>query len=127
VPISKLQPGGTLVKALARPYRWHRVLENGEYGTSAEPSAAEQISRSYVCRVLRLTLLAPDVERVMDGAPTARLALRLEPSPSDGRGSGRTSPDDLRFTMASSARAMPVATGSPPRLHAERPAGKRRS
>jgi hypothetical protein len=35
------------------------VLENGEYGTLAELSAAERISRSYICRVLRLTLLAP--------------------------------------------------------------------
>ena len=68
VPTSKPQPDGTLVKALARAYRWQRVLESGEYGTLAELSAAERISRSYICRVLRLTLLAPDiVERVMDG------------------------------------------------------------
>jgi hypothetical protein len=33
--------------------------ENGEDGTLAELSAAERISRSYICRVLRLTLLAP--------------------------------------------------------------------
>jgi hypothetical protein len=82
VPTSKPQPDGTLVKALARALRWQRVLENGECGTLAELSAAERISRSYICRVLRLTLLAPDIiERVMDGGPTAGLARLLEPFP----------------------------------------------
>ena len=61
-----------LVKALARAHRWQRMLESGEYGTLAELADAERISRSYVCRVLRLTLLAPDiVERILDGRPTA--------------------------------------------------------
>jgi hypothetical protein len=83
-PSSKPQPDGTLVKALARAWRWQRVLENGEYGTIAELSAAERISRSYICRVLRLTLLAPDiVERVMDGGATAGLARLLEPFPAE--------------------------------------------
>src|ERR671918_486295 len=82
VPTSKPQPDGTLVKALARAHRWQRVLESGEYGTLAELSAAERISRSSICRVLRLTLLAPDiVERVMDGVPTAGLARLVEPFP----------------------------------------------
>jgi hypothetical protein len=74
VPTSKPEPDGTLIKALARARRWQRVLESGEYGTLAELSAAEQTSRSYICRVLRLTLLARDVvERIMDGEPTAGL------------------------------------------------------
>ena len=79
---TKPQPHGTLVKALARAHRWQRALESGEYGTLAELSTAERISRSYVCRVLRLTLLAPDiVERVMDGRPTAGLAQFLKQFP----------------------------------------------
>ena len=58
------------------------MLESGEYATLAELAAAERISRSYICRVLRLTLLAPDiVERVMDGRPTAGLAQFLKPFP----------------------------------------------
>jgi hypothetical protein len=82
VPTSKPQPDGTLVKALARAWQWQRMLENGECGSLAELSAAERISRSYICRVLRLTLLAPDIiERVMDGGPTAGLARLLEPFP----------------------------------------------
>ena len=82
VPTSKPHPAGTLVKALARAHRWQRMLESGEYGTLAELADAERISRSYVCRVLRLTLLAPDiVERILDGRPTAGLPQLLKPFP----------------------------------------------
>ena len=82
MPPTKPQPDGTLVKALARAHRWQRMLEDGQYGTLAELADAERISRSYVCRVLRLTLLAPDiVERVMDGRPTAGLSQFLQPFP----------------------------------------------
>jgi len=82
VPTSKPQPDGTLVKALARAHRWQRMLESGEHGTLIELADAERISRSYVCRVLRLTLLAPDiVERILDGRPTTGLAQFLEPFP----------------------------------------------
>ena len=52
------------------------------FATLAEPASAERISRSYVCRVLRLRLLAPDiVERILDGRPTAGLAQCLKPVP----------------------------------------------
>jgi hypothetical protein len=82
VPTSKPQPDRTLIKALARAHRWHQVLESGEYETLTELSAAERISRSYICRVLRLTLLAPDiVDRVLDGRPTAGLTQLLKPFP----------------------------------------------
>ena len=51
-------------------------------GRSPSWRTAERISRSYVCRVLRLTLLAPDiVERILDGRPTAGLAQFLKPFP----------------------------------------------
>ena len=58
----------TLVKALARAHRWNRLLETGRYGSAAELAAAEKINPSYVSRVLRLTLLAPDlVEAIVEG------------------------------------------------------------
>jgi hypothetical protein len=73
---------GVLIKALARAHRWRRLLEEGQFGTLAEVADAERISRSYVSRVLRLTLLAPDiVERILDGRPTAGLAQFLKPFP----------------------------------------------
>ncbi len=72
----------SLVKAVARAHRWQRMLESGEHATLAELADAERISRSYVCRVVRLTLLAPDiVERILDGRPTAGLAEFLKPFP----------------------------------------------
>jgi hypothetical protein len=72
----------TLIKALARAHRWRRMLEGGDYGTLAEMADAERISRSYVSRILRLTLLAPDiVERILDGRPTAGLPQLLKPFP----------------------------------------------
>ena len=58
----------TLVKALARAFRWRKLLEAGVYATVAEMADAENINRSYVSRVLRLTLLAPDlVESILEG------------------------------------------------------------
>jgi hypothetical protein len=82
MPTSKPQPDGALVKALARAHRWRRLLEEGQFGTLAELADEERISRSYVCRVLRLTLLAPDmVERILDSRATAGLAQFLNPFP----------------------------------------------
>jgi hypothetical protein len=81
-PASKPQPDGTLVKALARAWRWQRMLDDGVYGTLAEMADAERISRSYVSRVLRLTLLAPDlVERILDGRDGPTLPQLLKPFP----------------------------------------------
>jgi hypothetical protein len=58
----------TLVKALARAFRWRRMMETGRFATINELAAAEKINSSYVSRVLRLTLLAPDiVEAILDG------------------------------------------------------------
>ena len=58
----------SLVKALARAFRWRGVLESGAFATIQELAAAEKINPSYVSRMLRLTLLAPDmVEAILDG------------------------------------------------------------
>jgi hypothetical protein len=58
----------TLVKAVARAFRWRRMMEMGRYGTIDELAAAEKINSSYVSRVLRLTLLAPEiVDAILDG------------------------------------------------------------
>ena len=58
----------TLVKALARAFRWKRMLELGEFTTIAELADREGIAPSYMTRVLRLTLLAPDVvEAILNG------------------------------------------------------------
>jgi len=85
VPTSKPQPDSTLIKALARAYRWQRMLDESVYATVSEIGDAENISKSYVSRVLRLALLAPDiVEGILVGTADQALMLgRLErPLPS---------------------------------------------
>lgn len=76
----------TLVKALARAFRWKRMLDSGEFTTIGELAEREGIAPSYMTRVLRLTLLAPDiVEAILDGkqGPEMTLARVLEPFPLD--------------------------------------------
>ncbi|MFD1508125.1 hypothetical protein [Lacimonas salitolerans] len=74
----------TLVKALARAFRWKRMLESGEFASISELAEREGIAPSYMTRVLRLTLLAPDiVEAILDGkqGPEVTLGRVLEPFP----------------------------------------------
>jgi hypothetical protein len=53
------------------------MLENGTHPTVAEIAAAEKISGSYVGRILRLTLLAPDiVQAILGGRQPADLQLK---------------------------------------------------
>lgn len=76
----------TLVKALARAFRWQRMLESGEFATIADLAAKEGIASSYMTRVMCLTLLAPDlVEAILDGrqGPEVTLARVLEPFPGE--------------------------------------------
>ena len=59
---------GTLLKAVARAFRWRKLLDAGVYGSIKEIAAKEKIDPSYVGDVLRLTLLAPDIiEMILDG------------------------------------------------------------
>ena len=75
----------TLLKALARAHRWQALLESGRYGSIEELASAERINSSYLARVLRLTLLAPEItERVLDGRPErdhVTLGQLMEPFP----------------------------------------------
>ena len=65
-----------MVKALARAFRWRKLLEGGAYGTIEELAVAERINSSYVSRILRLTLLAPGiVEEILDGRQPAEMTL----------------------------------------------------
>ena len=52
------------------------MLETGVHATLAELAAAEKINPSYVSRVLRLTLLAPDIiDAILDGRQPPKLTL----------------------------------------------------
>jgi hypothetical protein len=70
-PERSVQPpraDATLIKALARAFRWKRMLESGEFTSAKELAEREGIMSSYLTRVLRLTLLAPNiVEAILEG------------------------------------------------------------
>nr|WP_295076873.1 hypothetical protein [Tabrizicola sp.] len=72
----------TLIKVLARAFRWKRMLESGEFATIAEPAERERLASSYMTRLLKLTLLSPEiVEKVLSGVydPKVTLARILVP------------------------------------------------
>ena len=74
----------TLVKALARAFRWKRMLGSGEFATIAELARREGIAVSYLTRILGLTLLAPElVDAILDGrqGPQTSVKRLTEPFP----------------------------------------------
>ena len=65
-----------MVKALARAFRWRRMLDEGVYATLEDLARAKGVHATYVSRVLRLTLLAPGiVEMILDGRQPTGLQL----------------------------------------------------
>jgi hypothetical protein len=74
----------SILKALARAFRWQELLENETYATIAEVAEAENINETYVGRILRLTLLAPEFVRlIVEGRQpaTVELATLMRPLP----------------------------------------------
>ena len=83
-PTQRPRIDNTLIKALARAFRWQRMLESGEFSTIGDLAAREGIAPSYMTRVMRLTLLAPDiVEAILDGkhGPGVTLAAQMDGFP----------------------------------------------
>jgi hypothetical protein len=121
--IGRHGPGlAALVKPLARAWRWQKLLDEGVFTSVSEIGDAEKISTSYVSRILRLALLAPDM---------------VESNPrGDGRsGAGAGEPGAaaadglvsrvsfLRYPPASAdpkPRRLPRATGAATSTHVER-------
>jgi hypothetical protein len=78
----KTRVDSTLVKALARAFRWKKMLESGQFNTITELATHEKMALTYMTRVLRLSLLSPEVvEMILDGRqpPEMTLAVLLEP------------------------------------------------
>lgn len=66
-----------LLKALAKAHRWRQLLESGEYASISELAQSQGVNRSYACRVLRLTLLAPSiVTDILNGRHSPDLMLK---------------------------------------------------
>ena len=65
-----------LLKALARAFRYQRLLDEGKYASISEMAAAEKLERGYLGSLLRLTLLAPDiVQGILDGRAPEEMSL----------------------------------------------------
>ena len=81
LPIGRPMPRNvddTLVKALARAFRWKRMLESGEFGTISDLAQHERIAAPYLTRVFRLAFLAPEVvEAILDGRQPPNLSLEV--------------------------------------------------
>ena len=87
-PVTRARLDSALLKALARGFRWRRLLETGEFSTIEEIADAENINASYVSRVLRMTLLAPEiVEAILAGRQPEGLTMAraMRPFPLEWR------------------------------------------
>lgn len=74
---SRARIDSAMVKALARAFRWRKLLETEDYGTIDEVAKAEKINPSYVSRMVRMTLLAPEiVEAILNGRQSEDLSLK---------------------------------------------------
>jgi len=97
-------PDNTLVKALARAFRWKRMLDSGEFTTIAELAEREGIAAPYLTRTMRLSHLSPDlVESILDGRQPRHLTLEVLRKPLSEDWSEQTralgasaTPQDLR-------------------------------
>ena len=65
-----------LALTIARAHRWRTLLEEGRYGSIRELALELGVDNSYVARLLRLTLLAPDIiDAILDGTEPSGLSL----------------------------------------------------
>ena len=84
VPAPRARVDSALLKALARGFRWQRMLQEGDYQTLEEIADAENINSSYVSRLLRMTLLAPEiVDAILGGRQPKGLTMAraMQPFP----------------------------------------------
>lgn len=87
-PQPRVQVDSALLKALTRGFRWRKLLESGALSTIEEIADVENINPSYVSRMLRMTLLAPDiVNEILYGRQPGELTLAalIEPFPNEWR------------------------------------------
>jgi hypothetical protein len=61
VPTPTPRSDETLIKALGRAHRWRRQIESGRAKSITDLAEQEGVTDAYVCRLLPLTCLAPDI------------------------------------------------------------------
>jgi hypothetical protein len=76
VPTPKPRRDEMLIKALVRAHRWRRRIESGCAKSITDLAEQEGVTIAYICRLLPLTCLAPDiVEPILDGRQPKGLRL----------------------------------------------------
>jgi hypothetical protein len=76
MPTRKPRRDDTLIKALVRAHRWRRRIESGQTKSITDLAEQESLTDAYVCRLLPLTCLAPNiVEAILDGRQPKGLRL----------------------------------------------------
>jgi hypothetical protein len=75
----------TIVRALARAHRWKNILESGSFDSISELAEAENVNRSYLCRMLRLTLLSPEITTRIFDANSGEIGLNRLMQPFSAR------------------------------------------
>ena len=75
-PPQKPDRDETMIRALVKAHRWRRRIECGKAKSITDLAAQNDVTDAYVCRVLPLTCLAPDiVEAILDGRQSKGLKL----------------------------------------------------
>jgi site-specific DNA recombinase len=80
------QRNAALIKFIAQGRKWYRQITSGEHATFRSIGKAEGVTERYVARVIRGSLLAPDIiQRVLEGRQPVTLSVQKlkKPFPSD--------------------------------------------
>jgi uncharacterized protein YggU (UPF0235/DUF167 family) len=80
------QRNAALIKFIAQGRKWYRQITSGEHTSFRSIGKAEGVTERYVARVIRGSLLAPDIiQRVLDGRQPVTLTVQKlkKPFPSD--------------------------------------------
>ena len=120
-PAPKPRRDETLVKALVRAHRWRRRIESGQAKSITDLAEQEGVTDAYVCRLLPLTCLAPDiVEAILDGRQPKGLRL------AEMLGNGPLAWEEQRarweLRLSDYSAAVLVRASTPPKLLALRAA-----
>ena len=111
-PARKPSRDETLIKALVRAHRWRRRIESGQAKSITDLAEQEGVTDAYVCRLLPLTCLAPDiVEAILDGRQPK--GLRLAEMLGNGPVGWEEQRAGLGLLLEGGPRTSPSSSGSP--------------
>lgn len=65
-----------ILKAIAQAFHWKEMIDRGEVSSARELATKLKVNESYLVRVMRLNLLAPDIiEAILNGRQPKELTL----------------------------------------------------